>query len=237
MPEQFGELWYIVCCLEELPWLQPHCRTERLKGWELPQEGETGIPLSPHLLRSQTLLESWERNCSDQRYQVIFTFYSSVKDQLKIEFKSDSLWNRTMKYLLWRGSQSFQGGDGTRWAKPTDDISSCKLEQGTICLGKGLRYYRWQTLLRLYVLMGNSRHIPNLSFQYKLVTEWIDSGSDLSFIIMTCCLGDWLGTDSKATKTLRTDIELWKLHPELSTERKRKWKCFGYCWGKKKVRE
>lgn len=70
--------------------------------------------------------------------------------------------------------------------------------------------------------MGNSRHIPNLSFQYKLVTECIDSGSDLSFIIMTYCLGDWLGTDSKATKTLRTDVELWKLDPELPTERKRK---------------
>lgn len=31
---------------------------------------------------------------------------------------------------------------------------------------------------------------------------------------MTCCLGDWLGTDSKATKALRSDTELWKLHPD-----------------------
>lgn len=77
--------------------------------------------------------------------------------------------------------------------------------------------------------MGNSRHTPNLSFQYKLVTEWIDSGSGLSFIIMTCCPGDWLGTDSKATKTRRSDIELWKLHPALPTERKRKCEIFGYC--------
>lgn len=147
------------------------------------------------------------------------------------------MWNRTTKHLLWRAMQSFSGGDDTRWAKTANDISSYKLEQGTTCLGKRLRCYRWQSLLRLYVLMGNSRHIPNLSFQYKLVTEWIDSGSDLSFIIMTCCLGDWLGTDSKATKTFRSDIELWKLHPELPTERKRKWECFGYCSGRKEVRE
>lgn len=183
------------------------------------------------------LLENYERNCSDQRYWVIFTFYSWVRDQLKKEFKSDPLWNRTTKHGLCRESQSFQGGDETRWAKPADDISSCELEQVAICLGKGLRYYRWQSLLRLYVLMGNSGHIPNLSFQYELVTEWIDSGSDLSFIIMTCCLGDWLGTDLKATKTLKTDIELWKLHPELPTERKRKWKCFRYWCGKKIVKE
>lgn len=70
--------------------------------------------------------------------------------------------------------------------------------------------------------MGNSRHILNFSFQYKLVTECGDCGSDLSFVIMTCCLGDWLGTDSKMTKTFRSDLQLWKLHPKLPTERKRK---------------
>lgn len=150
MPEQFGELWYKVWCLKEPPRLQPCCRIERTLRLRTATR-ETGIPLSPHLLGSQTFTgKLWKKLLWSKILSHIHILFLSEGSTKKKEFKSDPLWNRTTKHGLWRESQSFQGGDETRWAKPADDISSCKLEQVAICLGKGLRYYRWQSLLRLY---------------------------------------------------------------------------------------